>query len=113
MHEDRSASPAERWAHFRFSVIGPLLSAPPEPGQLRADLAQLAAKRYRHPITGAGVCFGLSTVERWYYAARDVADPLGELRNRVRKDAGEHPSVGLLLRDLIRTQHREHPSWSY
>jgi putative transposase len=113
MHEDRSVSPAERWAHFRFSVIGPLLSAPPEPGQLRADLAQVVSKTYRHPISGARVCFGLSTVERWYYAARDAADPLGALKNRVRKDAGEHPSVGLLLRDLIRTQHREHPSWSY
>jgi putative transposase len=112
-HDGGDISRAERWARFRFSVIGPLLSAPPERGQLHEELARLAARSYQHPISGAGVCFGLSTVERWYYEARDAADPLRVLRNRVRKDAGEHPSVGLLLRNAIRTQHREHPGWSY
>jgi putative transposase len=110
---DRDIPRAERWAHFRFSVIGPLLSCPPEPGQLREQLGQLAAKTYRHPISGAGICFGLSTLERWYYAARDAADPLGALRDQPRKDAGEHPSVPMRLRQLIRAQYREHPSWSY
>jgi len=104
---------SQRWARFRFTVIGPLLSAPPERGQLHDELARLAAKSYKHPISGVGVRFGLSTLERWYYAARDAADPLGALKNRLRKDAGEHPSVGLLLRDVIRAQYREHPSWSY
>jgi len=104
---------AQRWARFRFSVIGPLLSAPPERGQLHEDLARLASKSYKHPISGFGVTFGLSTLERWYYAARDAADPLGALKNHLRKDAGEHPSVGLLLRDVIRAQYREHPCWSY
>jgi transposase InsO family protein len=104
---------ADRWARFRFTVIGPLLSAPPERGQLHDELVRLASKSYRHPISGVGVRFGLSTLERWYYAARDAADPLGELKNRLRKDAGEHPSVGLLLRELIRLQHHEHSSWSY
>jgi len=113
MQGDRDIPSAERWARFRFSVIGRLFSCPPEAGQLRAELAQLAAKTYQHPIGGAGVRYGLSTLERWYYAARDAADPLGVLRNQPRKDAGEHPSVGLLLRDLIRAQYREHPSWSY
>jgi transposase InsO family protein len=113
MHDERDISRAERWARFRFSVIGPLLSAPPEGGQLRVELARLAAKTYQHPINGAGIRIGLSTVERWYYAARDAADPLGTLRNRVRKDAGEHPRVGLLLREAIRSQYREHPSWTY
>ncbi|MBM3499991.1 MAG: transposase family protein [Armatimonadetes bacterium] len=112
-HDGGTLSRAERWARFRFSVIGPLLSSPPERGELRAELARVAARSYQHPISGAAVCIGLSTVERWYYAARDVADPLRVLRNRVRKDAGEHPSVGLLLRDAIRAQHHQHPSWSY
>jgi putative transposase len=113
MKGDHDISKGERWARFRFSVIGPLLSAPPEKGQLRAELAHLASKSYQHPISGAGVSFGLSTLERWYYAARDAADPLGALKNRLRKDAGEHPSVGLPLREVIRAQYREHPSWSY
>jgi len=113
MKDDRDISDRERWAYFRFSVIGPLLSAPPEPGELRVELQRLAAKTYKHPITGNGVIFGLSTLERWYYAAREATDPVGALRNRVRKDAGGHPSVSLSLRALIRGQHRSHPGWSY
>jgi hypothetical protein len=30
---------SERWAHLRFSVVGPLLAAPPERGALQAELA--------------------------------------------------------------------------
>ena len=41
-----------RWARFRFSIIGPLLSAPPNAGELQKTLADLAAKQWRHPITG-------------------------------------------------------------
>ena len=32
----------ERWARFRFSVIGPLLAAPPERGELQEQLKSLA-----------------------------------------------------------------------
>jgi hypothetical protein len=48
----------ERWARFRFSVIGPLLAAPPEWGELRGQLKSLAAKKWLHPITGERVQFG-------------------------------------------------------
>jgi hypothetical protein len=60
----------ERWARFRFSVIGPLLAAPSERGELQGQLKSLAAKKWRHPITGQRVQFGLSTIERWFYTAR-------------------------------------------
>lgn len=110
-HKDESFR--ERWARFRFSVIGPLLAAPPPTGQLCAELQQLACKAYRHPATGAPTFFGLSTIERWYYAAREARDPVAELKNRRRKDAGEHPSLGLLVRQAFRAQYREHKSWSY
>lgn len=113
MKDNRDICKADCWAQFRFSVIGPLLAAPPEKGELRPELQRLAAKVYQHPITGTGVRFGLSTVERWYYAAREATDPVGVLRNRLRKDAGAHPSVSMPLRALIRAQHGEHPSWSY
>ena len=42
----------ERWAQFRFSVIGPLLAAPPARGELQPQLKRLAAKQWRHPISG-------------------------------------------------------------
>ena len=113
MNGEHDISKRDKWARFRFSVIGPLLCAPPQQGELRAELARLAAKRYRHPITGTEARFGLSTLERWYYAAREAADPIETLKNRLRKDAGAHPSVSLPLRLVIRAQHRSHPSWSY
>src|SRR6516165_5746514 len=53
----------ERWARFRFSVIGPLLAAPPDRGELQEQLKSLAAKKWHHPITGQRVQFGLSTIE--------------------------------------------------
>ena len=113
MTGEQDISKRDLWARFRFSVIGPLLCAPPQQGELRAELACLAAKGYKHPITGAEVRFGLSTLERWYYASREAADPIDTLKNRLRKDSGEHPSVSLPLRFVARAQHRSHPSWSY
>jgi len=103
----------EKWARFRFSVIAPLLAAPPCKGEVRAALRELVEKTFRHPVTGAPVRFGLSTLERWYHKARDATDPVGELRQRPRSDRGEHRSLGLLLRQRIRQLYDEHPSWSY
>lgn len=83
----------ERWARLRFAIIGPLLAAPPPNGELQAALARLAAKTWRHPITGLDVRFGVSTLERWYYAARAAPDPVAVLRNRVRANRGAFPSL--------------------
>jgi hypothetical protein len=60
-----SPRPHQRWAHFRFSVIGPLLAAPPAPGELQLRLQELAARQWCHPLTQQGLRLGLSTIERW------------------------------------------------
>jgi putative transposase len=84
----------ERWARFRFSVIGPLLAAPPERGELQEQLKSLAAKNWQHPITGQRVQFGLSTIERWFYTARnEKKDPVQALRRKIRSDQGGHPAL--------------------
>ena len=54
----------DRWARLRFSIIGPLLAAPPEPGALYAAFAALAAKIWRHPVTGRDVRFGQTLHDR-------------------------------------------------
>ena len=74
----------DRWAHLRFSIIGPLLAAPAQAGELQSQLALFAAKTWRHPTTGADTTFSVSSLERWYYAARKVADPVAALKNRLR-----------------------------
>src|SRR5439155_15410249 len=81
----------ERWAHFRFSVIGALLAAPPPRGELQRQLQELALKKWRHPISGEWICFGLSTIERWYYkAARSKEGPVDVLKRKIRSDQGHH-----------------------
>ena len=51
------------WARFRFSVIGPLLSAPPPSGELRQAIQTLADKVWSHPVSGENVQYTASTIE--------------------------------------------------
>jgi transposase InsO family protein len=102
----------ERWAHLRFSIVGPLLASPPP--KLADALAELASKDWIHPRTGKPVRFGVSTIERWYYRARaERKDPVGVLRRRVRKDLGQQPSMPDGLRQALFAQYAGHKSWSY
>jgi putative transposase len=106
--------PHQRWAQFRFSVVGPLLAAPPSRGELQAWLDELAAKSWHHPISGQWVHFGRSTIERWYYAARnETSDPVRVLQRKVRSDCGQHPALSAKLREVLIVQYRAHHSWSY
>jgi len=103
----------ERWARLRFSVIAHLLAAPPAKGALRAALAQLAAREWRHPSTGAPVRFGVSTLERWFYRARnEKQDPVSVLRRKRRGDAGAQVSMTPALRQALLDQYGAHKSWS-
>jgi transposase InsO family protein len=95
-------------------VIGPLLAAPPERGELKQQLQLLAQKKWRHPIHGQWVQFALSTIERWYYLAlREPKDPVGVLGRKIRQDCGTHPSLSMELRGVLLEQYRKHPSWTY
>lgn len=102
----------DRWARLRFSIIGPLLAAPPAPGELHGALRLLAAKRWRHPVSGLDVVFGASTLERWYYAARRANDPVAALKDRLRGDGHRFPSMAPLVIDTLTIQYREHPGWT-
>lgn len=103
--------PRDRWARLRFSIIGPLLAAPPEVGQLHAALTELASKTWRDP-QGLDVRFGVSTLERWYYAARRAEDPVAILRNRLRGDVGRFPSMTPAVIEALVAQYRAHSGWS-
>lgn len=102
----------DRWAHLRFSIIGPLLAAPPPPGQLCNALRELAAKTWRHPVSGTDVRFAVATIERWYYAARLAGDPVNQLRDRRRGDRGSFPSLSVPVIDALRAQYAAHPGWT-
>jgi len=114
MHNDERDRTGDGWARFRFAIVGPLLAAPPRRGELRAELARLSERSWRHPITGEPVRFGVSTLERWYYAARSARrDPVARLRRRVRSDAGRQRRLSPKLRLTLEAQYKAHPRWSY
>ena len=66
----------DRWARLRFTIIGPLLAAPPPKGELGKSLVRLSQKSWRHPVNGIPVRFSAATLERWYYIARGAHDPV-------------------------------------
>jgi putative transposase len=103
----------ERWAHFRFSVIGQLLAAPPPKGELASAIVELAARVWRHPTTGEPTRFGFSTIERWYYRAlKENRDPVAVLHRKLRADAGQQPAMSGALREALIAQYAAHKSWS-
>ena len=115
MPENPSCGSApEKWARFRFSVVGPLLAAPPAPGELQGRLQALCAQKWCHPLTGQWVQYGASTIERWYYTAlHEKQDPVAALRRQRRSDLGQHPSLSAEVRAQLLLQYQAHPQWSY
>ena len=104
----------ERWANLRFLVVGQLLAAPPPRGDLQAALEQLAEKKWQHPMTGELTRFGVSTIQRWYYEAKnEPLNPVTRLRTRVRKDAGKQTALSDALKQAIHSLYAAHPSWTY
>jgi putative transposase len=103
-----------RWARLRFAIVGTLLAAPPRRGELKAALEALSEKQWRHPTTSELTTFGFSTVERWFYIARNESkDPVLVLRRRRRKDAGGTPSLVERVRLALVRQHQLYRTWSY
>ena len=108
----KTTSTFDRWARFRFLVVGRLLAAPPAPAQLRGELVRLAQTPWPHPMTGEPRRFAVSTIERWYYAARSAGDPIAALGRKPRRDRGRFVAISARLAQAIHAQYRQHPSWS-
>jgi putative transposase len=103
----------QRWAQFRFAVIGGLLSSPPLQGDLQTALRVLADKNYQHPIEPEKrVSLGLSTIERWYYKAREAQDPIAALGRKPRCDAGKRSALSPELFSELKIQYRNHAGWT-
>lgn len=108
----KDPSQRDRWARLRFSIISPLLAASPQAGDLQDALDLPAAKIWRHPTSGLDVTFGLSTLQRWYYAARLADDPVAALKDRLRGGFNRFPSLSPAVIDTLTPQYREHPGWT-
>jgi transposase InsO family protein len=113
MSDETTPAARVRWARLRFAIIGPLMSAPADAGDLAPRITELAARSWRHPTTSDAIRFSFKTIERWYYAARGQQDPIVALERKVPKHAGTHPSVSDAVAEAIRTLRKQHPRWSY
>jgi transposase InsO family protein len=112
-NDDHAPNARVRWARLRFQILGPLMAAPAEGGELKASLEALAARPWRHPTTGETIRFSFKTIERWWYVARGADDPLAALARKVPSHAGTHPSLSATVAEAIRRQHRDHPRWTF
>ena len=113
MSDELSTPTRVRWARLRFMIVGPLLGSPPEPGALAAEIEALAARQWRHPTTDEVIRFSAKSIERWYYTARAVQDPIVALERKVPQHAGTHPSVTPTIAEVIRALREAHPRWTY
>jgi putative transposase len=112
-NEEHAPDARMRWARLRFQILGPLLAAPADEGDLKTRLLDLAARQWRHPTTNEAVRFSFKTIERWWYCARSTDDPLTALARKVPSHAGTHPSISTALAEAIAQQHRDHPRWNF
>ena len=102
-----------RWGQFRFSVIGELLSSPPPKGELQPAFQRLAQKIYQHPTdSNRKFTLGASTIERWFYRARNADDPVAVLGRKPRSDAGIRWSMSDAVFKELKNQYARYPRWS-
>ena len=103
----------ERWARLRFSVIGPLLAAPPAKGALRAALSNW---RRANGATRAPARRSASAFPPWNDGSTAPATNSmirsSVLRRKRRHDAGEQASMTQPLRQALLAQYDAHKSWS-
>lgn len=101
------------WAEFRFGVIGSLLANPPDSGELKQRLKELADIEWNHPIKEKKFKVSFPTLERWYYAsAKQDKDPVGSLRRKLRRDSGTLKHFTSDMQNWLQNNYRAHPSWS-
>ena len=104
---------SEQMAQFRLSIIGSLLASPPEQGDLHNQLSKLAEKHYHHPISGQPVDYSASTLERWYYKAKNEDDRiLNTLCPKTRNDKGKFKVMEQAVCDALARQYAAHDRWS-
>ena len=107
-------SVSQKWAEFRFSVVGKLLSSPPKRGDLKGALKKLARTQWKHPIKGCPVTFHWQTIEEWYYKAKnEKLNTLDVLRPQTRSDKGRARVLTEEIKKIIDERYGQYKIWSY
>ena len=103
---------AEAIALFRSEIVGSLTRRELDRGDLSQALLELSQQRFRPPRAKSTKTYSVTTLERWYYAARRAGDPLVALSDRRRMRAGRFPSLSAQAEAALLAQYREHPGWT-
>ena len=98
-------------ALLRFAVLRDVLVDPPPRGELAQALRALAEHTHKLP-DGTPIRFAFSTIEGWFYAVKDAADPVGALTSQARKDRGTRKVIDAQLLADLRDQYALHPAWT-
>lgn len=101
---------AEKVALYRASIIGGLTLRELDRGQLATELESLSKQRFCPPRSHGARCYGVSTLERWYYKYKQGG--LDALTPKTRSDKGRGRVLGDELRTLLLGIRDEHPSAS-
>lgn len=101
---------AEAIALYRSEIVGSLARRELDHGELSALLSELSAQRFRPPRSHSPRCYGVSTLERWYYAYKEGG--LAALRPKPRTDKGRARELTVEQRTLLLAIRDEHPSAS-
>ncbi|MBF0234994.1 MAG: transposase [Desulfamplus sp.] len=109
----KTQSSVDKWALFRFSIVGGLLAKPPATGELRKELKKLSRQGYMDPVRNRLTFFHFSTIESWYYKAKNAEDPIAALSRKVRSDIDKSTVLNTELITLLGKQYKSYPSWSY
>lgn len=107
MDELKPKSHQEAVAVFRHGVLGAVTQAKLDKGELRAALEQLAKKAFLPPRSKTTKRYGISTLERWYYAYQRSG--LDGLKPRPRSDKGRALGLKPEARELLLDIRREYP----
>ncbi len=100
----------EAVALFRVSVIGSLSCYDMSRGELAKELRALSRRRFRSPDSPVTRCYGVSTLERWYYAHR--VGGVAALRPKPRSDRGFAQTLTDEQRALLLDIRRSYPGAS-
>jgi putative transposase len=101
---------AEVVALFRASIVGAIVQREMSRGELARAIRALAQCRYRPPGRRASKQYGISTLERWFYAYRSGG--LEALKPSPRSDRGRARELTAEQRTLLLEIRREHPTAS-
>lgn len=98
----------EQIAVFRAGIIGALAHTELRRGELKRRLRALSRQKFRPPGSDRTRTYGVSTLQRWYYAYKNGG--LEALKPKQRCDKGHGRELPGELKELLLDIRREHRS---